>query len=184
MVARRLQEEQLGSPETSRGPDFTDCIREFNISCSSLLEEREMEESCSSMERPLSYAAVAARADAAPAEADPLLETQGEAAPTAEERIEVEERMEVEERKEGAEEVLAFRPPPTPPPWSKFFQATTSVCYVPSVLLETEKSGMPNVQTAIEVRGRNSRRRENYSRGSSKILPAEGVPYVVQILVS
>jgi hypothetical protein len=66
VVARRLQEEQLGSPESSRGPD---CIREFNISCSSLLEEREMEESCSSMERPLSYAAVAARADTAPAEA-------------------------------------------------------------------------------------------------------------------
>ena len=74
--------------------------------------------SCSSMERPLSYAAVAARADTAPAEAD-----LGEAAPTAEERIEVEERMEVEERKEGAEEVLAFRPPPTPPPWSKFFSS-------------------------------------------------------------
>ncbi len=123
MVARRLQEEQLGSPESSRGPDCTDCIREFNISCSSLLEEREMEESCSSMERPLSYAAVAARADAAPAEADLVLETLGEAAPTAEGRIEVEERMEVEERKEGAEEVLVFRPPPTPPPWSKFFSS-------------------------------------------------------------
>jgi hypothetical protein len=80
-----------------------------------------MEESCSSMERPLSYAAVAARADTAPAEADPV--TLGEAAPTAEERIEVEERMEVEERKEGPEEVLAFRPPPTPPPWSKFFSS-------------------------------------------------------------
>jgi hypothetical protein len=129
VVARRLQEEQLGSPESSRNPDCTDCIREFNISCSSLLEEREMEESSSSMERPLSYAAVAARADAAPAEADPILETLGEAAPTAEERIEVEERMEVEERKEGAEEVLVFRSPPTPPPWSKFFSSTTSMCY-------------------------------------------------------
>jgi hypothetical protein len=75
-----------------------------------------MEESCSSMERPLSYAVVAARADTAPAEADPGLETLGEAAPTA------------EERKEWAEEVLVFRPPPTPPPWSKFFFEPPQAC--------------------------------------------------------
>jgi hypothetical protein len=145
-----------------------------------------MEESCSSMERPLSYAAVAARADAAPAEADPVLETLGEAAPTTEERIEVEKRMEVEERKEGAEEVLVFRPPSTPPPWSKFFSS-----HHKRVLCTECFAGNREIRNAkcsdcytVEVRGRNSRRRETYSRGSSdKILPAEGVPYVVQILV-
>ncbi len=30
----------------------------------------------------------------------------------------------------------------------------TNMCYVPSVLLETEKSAPPNVLTIIEVRGR------------------------------
>jgi hypothetical protein len=118
VVARRLQEDQLGSPESSRGPEY---IKELNISCTSLLEEREREESCSSMETPsqtpLSYAAAAARADTPPVAADPGVETPGQAAPTAE------ERTEVEERKVAAEAVLVFRPPPTPPPWSKFFSS-------------------------------------------------------------
>jgi hypothetical protein len=33
------------------------------------------------------------------------------------------ERTEVDERTAGAEVVLVFRPPPTPPPWSKFFSS-------------------------------------------------------------
>ncbi len=45
------------------------------------------------------------------------METPGEVAPTAEERTEVDERT------VGAEAVLVFRPPPTPPPWSKFFSS-------------------------------------------------------------
>ena len=114
VVARRLQEDQLGSPESSRGPEY---VKELNISCTSLLEEREREESCSSMETPLSYAAAAARADTPPVAADPGVQTPGETAPTAE------ESTEVKERKVGAEAVLVFRPPPTPPPWSKFFSS-------------------------------------------------------------
>jgi hypothetical protein len=106
VVARRLQEDQLGSPESSRSPEY---VKELNISCTSLLEEREREESCSSMETPLSYAAAAARADTPPVAAT------GVETP--------EERTEVEERKVGAEAVLVFRPPPTPPPWSKFFSS-------------------------------------------------------------
>ncbi len=69
------------------------------------------------METPLSYAAAAARAETPPVAADPGVQTPGEAAPTAE------ERMEVKERKVGAEAVLVFRPPPTPPAWSKFFSS-------------------------------------------------------------
>jgi hypothetical protein len=113
VVARRLQEDQLGSPEFSPGPDY---VKELNISCTSLLEEREREESCSSIETSLSYAAAVARADTPPVAADPGVETPGEAALTAEERTE-------EDRKVGAEAVLIFRPPPTPPPWSKFFSS-------------------------------------------------------------
>jgi hypothetical protein len=114
VVARRLQEEQLGSPESSRGPEY---VKELNISCTSLLEEREREESCSSMETPLSYAAVAARPDTPPVAADPGVETPREVAPTAEERTEVDERA------VGTEAVLVFQPPPTPPPWSKFLSS-------------------------------------------------------------
>jgi hypothetical protein len=92
-----------------------------------------MEESCSSMERPLSYAAVAARADTAPVEADPVLEALGE-----------EERIEVEVRKEGAEELLFFRPPPTPPPWSKFFsrhhkRVLCTVCFAGNIEIRNAK---------------------------------------------
>jgi hypothetical protein len=82
VVARRLQEDQLGSPESSLGPEY---VKELNISCTSLLEEREREEFCS-IETPLSYAAAAARADTLSVAADPGVETPGEAAPTAEER--------------------------------------------------------------------------------------------------
>ena len=49
VVARRLQEDRLGSPESSRGPEY---VKELNISFTGLLEEREREESCSSMETP------------------------------------------------------------------------------------------------------------------------------------
>jgi hypothetical protein len=82
---------------------------------------------------------------------------------------------------EGGSRGGAGLPPPTPPPWSKFFSShhkrvLCTECFAGN--REIRKK-MPNVQTAIEVRGRNSRRRENYSRGSStKILPTEGVPPV------
>jgi hypothetical protein len=75
------------------------------------------------METPLSYAAAAARADTPPVAADPGVETPREVAPSAEERTEVDERTEMDERTAGAEAVLVFRPPPTPPPWSKFFSS-------------------------------------------------------------
>ncbi len=69
------------------------------------------------METRLSFAAAAARADTPSVAADPGVETPKEVAPTAEERTEVDERT------VGAEAVLVFRPPPTPPPWSKFFSS-------------------------------------------------------------
>ena len=108
VVARRLQEDHLESPETARCPEF---VSDFNISLSSSPEEREPVEVCS---RSDSYAAAAARATTAPS-ANLGMETPGEAASAAE------ERMEVEERSVGVEPV--FRLPPTPPPWSKHFSS-------------------------------------------------------------
>jgi hypothetical protein len=89
VVACRLQVDQLGSPESPHGPEY---IGELNISCTSLLEEGKKEESCSSMETSLSYAAAAARANTALVAAVPGVETLREVALTAEERTEVKER--------------------------------------------------------------------------------------------
>ena len=113
VVARRLQEDHLESPETARGPA---CVSDFNISLSSSPEEREPVEVCSRRDSsPPPYAGAATRAATDPSAADPGLETSGESAPAAE------ERMEMEERAVGVEQV--FRPPPTPPPWSKYFSS-------------------------------------------------------------
>ncbi len=75
------------------------------------------------MEPPPSYTAAAARADKPPVAVDPGVETLEEMALTAE------ERTEMVQRKVGAEAVLVFRPPPAPPPWSKFFSTQTCAMY-------------------------------------------------------
>jgi hypothetical protein len=112
VVARRLQEDHLESPETARSPV---CVSDFNISLSSSPEVREPLEVCSISVSPPTYAAAAARASTALSAAEPGLDISAEAAAA------VEEKMEVEERTVGAE--LVFQPPPTPPPWSKHFSS-------------------------------------------------------------
>lgn len=92
LIARRLRTEPLESPEMVR--DSEGC-GQLDLSMASWSEDRELDGECSEMVSPLTYAAAAA---AAP----------GVSAPTAEEGAEVE-----------AEPV--YRPPPTPPPWSKLF---------------------------------------------------------------
>jgi hypothetical protein len=66
--------------------------------------------------------------------------------------------MEMEERAVRVEQV--FRPPPTPPPWSKYFSSTPGVFCVLFDIQATEKSGMPNAQIAIGLKEKNSRSRE------------------------
>ncbi len=86
VVARRLQEDHLESPETARSPV---CVSDFNISLSSSPEEREPLEVCSRSASPPTYAAAAAMASTA---ADPGLDISAEAAPAGEEKTEGEER--------------------------------------------------------------------------------------------
>ena len=112
VVARRLQEEHLESPETARGPE---CVSDFNISLSSSPEDREPVEVCIRTDNSPTCLAAAARVVTALSAADLGLQTSGEAAPAVEERTEVKERtVEVEP---------VFQPPPTPPPWSKHFSS-------------------------------------------------------------
>jgi hypothetical protein len=112
VVARRLQEEHLESPETARGPE---CISDFNISLFSSPEDREPAEVCSKTDNSPTCVAAAARVVTALSAADSGLQTPGEAAPAVEETTEVKERtVEVEP---------VFQPPPTPPPWSKHFSS-------------------------------------------------------------
>jgi hypothetical protein len=105
VLARRVQDSSMESPETSRNPDGPS---ELNISMSSLAEERETETdgvveiAVSGKEQPPTYAVTAARATTAPVVDSP----DGKA-------------LVGPETKERAQPT--FRPPPTPPPWSKHF---------------------------------------------------------------
>jgi hypothetical protein len=96
VIARRLQMKPQESPEMARGPE-DGC--ELNLSISSWSEDRELDDKCSGLGSPLTYAEAAAKVPTAPAAA-----AVGETASRAE---------------EGTEPV--YRPPPTPPPWSKHF---------------------------------------------------------------
>jgi hypothetical protein len=96
VIARRLQMKPQESPEMARGPE-DGC--ELNLSISSWSEDRELDDKCSGLGSPLTYAEAAAKVPTAQAAA-----AAGETASRAE---------------EGTEPV--YRPPPTPPPWSKHF---------------------------------------------------------------
>ena len=105
VLARRVQGSPMESPETSRNPDGPS---ELNISMSSLAEERETdgvsEIALCGKEQPPTYAVAAARATTAP-----VVESPGHKALVG---------LDTEERAQPA-----FRPPPTPPPWSKHFSS-------------------------------------------------------------
>ncbi len=101
VLARRVQDSPMESPETSRNPDSPS---KLNISMSSLAEERETdgvsEIAVFGKEQPPTYAVAAARASTAPG-----VDSPGRKALVG---------LDMEERAQPA-----FRPPPTPPPWSK-----------------------------------------------------------------
>jgi hypothetical protein len=103
VLAKRVQDSPLESPETSQNPDGPS---ELNISMSSLAEERETdgvwEIAVSRKEQPPTYAVAAARATTAP-----VVDSPGRKALVG---LVTEERVQPD-----------FRPPPTPPPWSKHF---------------------------------------------------------------
>jgi hypothetical protein len=101
VIARRLQMKPQESPEMARGPE-DGC--ELNLSISSWSEDRELDDKCSGLGSPLTYAEAAAKVPTAQAAAAPGPAAPGETASRAE---------------EGTEPV--YRPPPTPPPWSKHF---------------------------------------------------------------
>ena len=105
VLARRVQGSPMESPETSRNPDGPS---ELNISMSSLAEERETdgvsEIAVCGKEQPPTYAVAAARATTAP-----VVDSPGHKALVG---------LDTEERAQPA-----FRPPPTPPPWSKHFSS-------------------------------------------------------------
>jgi hypothetical protein len=101
VIARRLQMKPQESPEMARGPE-DGC--ELNLSISGWSEDREMDDKCSGLGSPLTYAEAAAKVPTAQAAAAPGPAAPGETASRAE---------------EGTEPV--YRPPPTPPPWSKHF---------------------------------------------------------------
>ncbi len=100
VLARRVHDSSMESPETSRNPDSPS---ELNISMSSLAEEREtdgvLEIAVSGKEQPITYAVEAARATTAPVVDSP--DRKALVGPETKERAQP-----------------AFRPPPTPPPWS------------------------------------------------------------------
>jgi hypothetical protein len=91
-IARRLQRKPLESPEMARCPHG---LPELNLSASSWVEDRELEDECDGIGSSPTYAEVVSKAPTAPA---------ATAAAPAE---------------EGEE--LVYRPQPTPPPWSCYF---------------------------------------------------------------
>jgi hypothetical protein len=98
LTARRIWMDQSHSPETARASEVGG---DLNLSTSSWTEDRE--DDCSGRESPPT-----AKTATAPAPAVPGQEAPRETSPTAEDGVE-----------KRVEPVL--RPPPTPPPWSKYF---------------------------------------------------------------
>ena len=110
VVARRVQEARVESPETVRRAEN---IGDLNISLCSEKEEPATEEGSEMLDigellKSPSYVAAAARGKAAQESA--ALEVPA-----------TEEWTEEEERAEGVGPEPVYRPPPTPPPWSRHF---------------------------------------------------------------
>jgi hypothetical protein len=148
VVARRLQEEHLESPETARGPE---CVSDFHISLSSS-EDREPVEVCSRTDNSPTCLAAAVRVVTALAAANLGLQTSGEAA------LAVEERTEVKERTVEVEPVSSHHLHPHP--GLSIFLVIPDVFCALCAVLETEKSGMLNAQIAIGLKEKNSRSSE------------------------
>ncbi len=130
VIARRLQMKPQGSPEMARGPE-DGC--ELNLSISSWSEDRELDDKCSGLGSPLTYAEAAAKVPTAQAAA-----AQGPAAPG-----ETASRAE-----EGTEPV--YRPPCQHlHPGQSISLATLGGSCVLFVLPAIEKFGMLSAQTVI-----------------------------------
>jgi hypothetical protein len=163
VLARRVQDSPMESPETSRNPDGPS---ELNISISSFVEERETDGvsdfAVCGKEQPLTYAVAAARATTTPVLDSP--------------RRNALVGLDMVERAQPA-----FRPPPTPPPWSKHFSSHHMRVLCTSCFAGNRE--IRNAKCSDCYRGRERRVQEAQRScaevvNSSQHQPTEGVPHV------